>query len=47
MSFHITLQPTGHAYTAEEGNTILQAALDAGVKLPYGCQNGACGACKG
>ena len=47
MSFQITIQPSGHQYAAEEGATILQAALDAGIKLPYGCQNGACGACKG
>jgi CDP-4-dehydro-6-deoxyglucose reductase len=47
MSFHITLQPSGHEYDVEEGSTILQAALDAGIKLPYGCKNGACGACKG
>ena len=47
MSFQITLQPSGHEYQAEEGSTILQSALDAGIKLPYGCQNGACGACKG
>lgn len=47
MSHHITVQPSGHEYTVEEGATVLQAAIDAGVKLPYGCQNGACGACKG
>ena len=47
MSFHITIQPSGHEYDAEEGNSVLQAAIDAGIKLPYGCQNGACGTCKG
>ena len=47
MSFHITIQPSGHEYDVEEGATVLQAAIDAGIKLPYGCQNGACGACKG
>ncbi len=47
MSFHIIIQPSGHEYDVEEGVTVLQAAIDAGVKLPYGCQNGACGACKG
>ena len=47
MSFHITIQPSGHEYEAEEGASVLQAAIDAGIKLPYGCQNGACGACKG
>ncbi|MBP9712140.1 MAG: CDP-6-deoxy-delta-3,4-glucoseen reductase [Sterolibacterium sp.] len=47
MSHHITVQPSGHTYDTEEGATLLQAAIDAGIKLPYGCQNGACGACKG
>lgn len=32
---------------AEEGASILQAALDAGYLLPYNCRNGTCGACKG
>lgn len=47
MSHHISIQPSGHEYDVDEGATILQAAIDAGIKLPYGCQNGACGACKG
>ena len=47
MSFQITIQPSGHSCVAEEGVTILQAALDAGLTLPYGCRNGACGSCKG
>jgi CDP-4-dehydro-6-deoxyglucose reductase len=45
MAHQITLQPSGHSFVA--GNTtLLQAALDAGLGLPYGCRNGACGACK-
>jgi len=47
MPFQITIQPSGHTCSAEEGVTILQAALDAGLALPYGCRNGACGSCKG
>ena len=47
MSFQITIQPSGHTCIAEEGSTILRAALDAGLTLPYGCRNGACGSCKG
>ena len=46
-SFRITLQPSGHGFTADGSGSILQAALDAGLTLPYGCRNGACGACKG
>jgi CDP-4-dehydro-6-deoxyglucose reductase len=47
MAFKITLQPSGHAFEAPATETILQTALDAGYNLPYGCRNGACGACKG
>ena len=46
MSFKVTLQPSGHQFTADDGVTLLQAALDAGLTIPYGCRNGACGACK-
>ncbi|MDD5176645.1 MAG: CDP-6-deoxy-delta-3,4-glucoseen reductase [Sterolibacterium sp.] len=47
MPFQITIQPSGHTCSAAAGTTILSAALDAGFMLPYGCRNGACGACKG
>jgi CDP-4-dehydro-6-deoxyglucose reductase len=46
-SFRVTLQPSGHAFTTDGNDSVLQAALDAGLTLPYGCRNGACGACKG
>ncbi len=32
---------------AQDGETILEAALREGYMLPYGCRNGACGSCKG
>ncbi|MCX8086281.1 MAG: CDP-6-deoxy-delta-3,4-glucoseen reductase [Rhodocyclaceae bacterium] len=47
MAHQVTLQPSGHRFTVADGATILDAALDAGLHLPYGCKNGACGACKG
>ncbi|TCS73367.1 CDP-4-dehydro-6-deoxyglucose reductase [Sulfuritortus calidifontis] len=47
MSYQVTIQPSGHKFTVEAGQTVLSAALDAGFALPYGCRNGACGACKG
>ncbi len=43
----VTLRPSGHSFDVADGVTILDAALDAGFNLPYGCKNGACGACKG
>ena len=47
MSFQITIQPSGHTFTPEADETILEAALREGYTLPYGCRNGACGSCKG
>jgi CDP-4-dehydro-6-deoxyglucose reductase len=46
MAYRVTLQPSGHEFPADPGDTLLQSALDAGLTLPYGCRNGACGACK-
>jgi len=46
-SFRVTLQPSGHSFTSDGRDSILQTALDAGLTLPYGCRNGACGSCKG
>lgn len=46
MAYKVTLQPSGHSFAAAEGQTLLQSALDAGLTIPYGCRNGACGACK-
>ncbi len=47
MTFQITVQPSGHQFTCDEDETILAAAMRAGVGLPYGCKNGACSSCKG
>ncbi len=43
----VTLQPSGLQFDAEEGESVLTAALRQGYVLPYGCRNGACGSCKG
>jgi CDP-4-dehydro-6-deoxyglucose reductase len=47
MPHKVTVQPSGHTFTVPDGETILQAALDEGFHLPYGCRDGACGSCKG
>jgi CDP-4-dehydro-6-deoxyglucose reductase len=47
MSFQITVQPSGHQFSCEADETVLSAAIRAGVGLPYGCKNGACSSCKG
>jgi CDP-4-dehydro-6-deoxyglucose reductase len=44
---NVRLEPSGHAFTVAPGETILEAAIRQGIGLPYGCRNGACGACKG
>jgi CDP-4-dehydro-6-deoxyglucose reductase, E3 len=46
MTFHVTLQPSGRTFTVERDQPILQAAIEQGVGLPYGCKDGACGSCK-
>lgn len=43
----VTVQPSGHAFDVEEGESVLTAALRQDLVLPYGCRNGACGSCKG
>jgi CDP-4-dehydro-6-deoxyglucose reductase len=43
----VRLEPSGRTFTVNSGETILEAAIRQGVGLPYGCRNGACGACKG
>lgn len=46
MSAHVTILPSGHEFFVESNDTLLDAALRAGVSLPYGCSNGNCGDCK-
>lgn len=43
----ITVKPSNHVLQAEDGHTILEAALHEGFVIAYGCRNGACGTCKG
>ncbi len=43
----VRLEPSGHTFTVAPGETLLEAAMRQNIGLPYGCRNGACGACKG
>jgi CDP-4-dehydro-6-deoxyglucose reductase len=43
----VRLEPSGHTFQVAPGETLLEAALRQNIGLPYGCRNGACGACKG
>lgn len=47
MPYQIQLQADGQTFTANDDQTIIDAALDACVALPFGCRTGVCGACKG
>jgi CDP-4-dehydro-6-deoxyglucose reductase len=47
MTLQISIRPSDHAFPAEDGETVLQAAMRADLMIPYGCRNGACGTCKG
>lgn len=43
----VTIQNSGHQFQVRPSQTVLEAAIESGINLPYGCRNGACGACKG
>jgi len=47
MTFQVLVNPSGRQFSCDAGESILAAAIRAGVGLPYGCKNGACGSCKG
>jgi len=47
MTFQITVEPSGHQFGCEADETVLSAAIRAGVGLPYSCKSGACSSCKG
>ncbi len=46
MCAQVTVRPSGHQFSVEGHDTLLQAGLKAGLKLNYGCGNGSCGMCK-
>ena len=46
MSHRVTNITNNTSFETEKGETILEAALRQGHLYPYGCQSGACGACK-
>lgn len=46
MPHQIDIAGSGERFPAEPGETVLEAALRAGVPFPYSCQAGNCGTCK-
>ena len=46
MSYELTIEPLGRTITVEDGQTILDASLRAGIHLPHACGQGYCATCK-
>lgn len=46
MSAHVQVRPSGHEFFVEGNDTLLEAALRAGLSVDYGCSGGGCGKCK-
>ena len=46
MTYQVSIQPSGRDFSVAHDVPILQAAIAAGIGLPYGCKDGACGSCK-
>jgi terephthalate 1,2-dioxygenase reductase component len=47
MSFEIRIAGTDARFPCEPGQNILDAALKAGIEMPYSCRKGVCGNCAG
>jgi ferredoxin len=45
MAYRITIGSSDVKFEANHGETILEAAENAGLDLPYGCRRGMCGTC--
>ena len=46
QAFQVSVQPSGRAFSVNEGEAMLAAGIRQGIGLPYGCKDGACGSCK-
>lgn len=46
MSYELTIEPLGQTIEVEDGQTILDAALRAGIYIPHACCHGLCATCK-
>ncbi len=47
MSYRVTIEPSGHQFNSEAGETLLESALRSGVSIAYHCSSGSCGECHG
>ncbi len=46
MSVTVQVEPLGVRFTVQEGQSVLDAALEANILLPYSCRGGSCSTCK-
>jgi phenol hydroxylase P5 protein len=46
MTYQLTIEPLGQTLDVEDGQTILDACLRAGIYLPHACCHGLCATCK-
>lgn len=46
MTAHVQLMPSSHEFFVDGNDSLLEAALRAGLALDYGCSAGSCGKCK-
>jgi len=46
MSAHVQVKPSGREFFVDGDDSLLEAALRAGLSLDYGCSIGSCGKCK-
>jgi len=46
VGYELTVEPLGRVIEVEDGQTILDASLRAGIFLPHACGQGYCGTCK-
>jgi len=45
-AFQVSVLPSGRSFQVLPGEAMLAAGIRAGIGLPYGCKDGACGSCK-
>lgn len=46
MTAKVKLLPSGHEFSVEPGENLLDAALRAGLSIRYSCNSGSCGECR-
>ena len=46
MTAHVQIMPSGREFFVDGNDSVLEAALRAGLSLDYGCSSGGCGKCK-